>query len=133
MRNGEIIFNDINPIGGTQGCQKITGFINVSSIDPENSEFSGEFIVAVLTSLLGEKDLVLNSKMSAGDTSVYEDNNPMSFRKKVGEYSIFTSSFGSTYFENSDKFVASIGIGNDTTIETYLTEYDMTVSISMIS
>lgn len=70
--------------------------------------------------------------MSAGSTSVYEDNGPMSFRKKVGEYSIFTASFGSTYFENSDKFVASIGIGNDTTIETYLTEYDMVVNVSLI-
>lgn len=131
-RNGAITFTNINPTGGTQGCQKIGGNIFFSYSDPNDSEFTGEFIVAVLTSLLEGKDIILNSKMSAGNRTVYEDNSPMSLDREVGEYSIFSMSFGSTYIEDSDKFVASIGIGNGSTIETYLTEYDLVVSINSI-
>lgn len=56
----------------------------------------------------------------------------MNLDGEVGEYSIFVTSFGSTYIEDSDKFVASIGIGNDSTIETYLAEYDLVVSVNSI-
>lgn len=78
------------------------------------------------------KDIILNSKMSAGNRTVYEDNSPMNLDKEIGEYSIFVMSFGSTYIEDSDKFVASIGIGSGSTIETYLTEYDLVVRVGSI-
>lgn len=127
-----MIFNDINPTGGFQGCQKIIGSLQFSYSDPNDSEFTGEFLVMVLTSLLEGKHLVINSKMTAGNRTVYEDNTEMNFNKEVGEYSLFYVSFGSTYIEDSDKFVASFGIGTESTIETYLAEYDMAVSITSI-
>ena len=123
-------FNSLQPTGGPQGCQKIGGSLYVSYIDPNESEFTGEFLVTVLTSLLEGKTLVINSKMTAGNRTVYEDNNPMNPDGEYGEYSNFSFSFGSTYIEDADKFVASIGIGSGSVIDTYLIQYNMVVTVS---
>lgn len=68
--------------------------------------------------------------MTAGNRTVYEDNNPMNPDGEYGEYSNFSFSFGSTYIEDADKFVASIGIGSGSVIDTYLIQYNMVVTVS---
>ena len=122
---GELLGRDIYPTGGFQSCPKIIGSILFNRISAEETQFNGNFVASVLSSLVEGKQLMIDSKFWIGDVIDHNEMNVFSAGQKINGYTIFDYDTNLVYIQNYTNWVVSIGISTDgSVIQTYLAQYE---------